>query len=86
MTNEQQFAIMHQCPDSAFCFITLAARKDGTVEVYQCDLFGNNMAAICSAVAKLKEIQSFMEEDSDKALIDKLQNPQEEYGDDDDDN
>jgi hypothetical protein len=79
MTKEQQLAILQEIPDAAFCFITLAAKSDGKVEVHQCDTFGNNIAAICAVTAKLKEIYMTLEEQSDKALVHILQNPNTDY-------
>ncbi len=81
MTQEQQEAILEQMPNTAFIFISLAANGKGEVEVHQADLFGNNIAAICSVVDKLKEIQTAMEQESDQAIAYMLTNPREDNDD-----
>lgn len=80
-TEEQQEAILKNTPDSAFIFIGVVAKSDGTIDSEYADLFGNNFGAICTAVTRLKEIYTCMEDESDSAVSYILTHPKEDNDD-----
>lgn len=83
-TKEEQEEILERTPDSAFIFIGIVAKSDGTIDSEYADLFGNNFGAVCTAVARLKEIYTCMEEESDSAVTYVLTHPKDEDNEDSD--